>query len=289
MLPFLPVLYYLAGPAPCTATWTHQIELAKAHAAERNIGSFGLASCKYDEELEIVPCDPEKLRAATEVALHRLELYPPGKRLSMEVYAIARNIASEAGSGSATEKAIIAEVAFNRARHEGWTLGRVLMKDGTRFGRQRGQNPAVSTRRNPRWEDMVAAELVASGLVSELAAGATHYWSPRTIDWMHGEGRHRDDRWSLYERWSKWAGWVGPIAGIDHNRQFLMDASLDDAERRRRYPVGAAALEAARAPAVATAPVCQPDERRAPLLATAVGIAVAASTVFMLVSVSRST
>jgi hypothetical protein len=277
MVPYFAVLVALSNPslggdsAYCVPRWAQTIEAAKA----RGLKKFRVPGCSYNDELEVVPCSPEAMRKSVERQLHESGLYPPWKPLRADVYGVARNVRSEAGSGSPSEKVAMAEAALNRASYAGWPLSRVIMKNGTRYGRQRGTNPPVSTRQDPYWDDLVVAELVLTGQTRNFARGATHYWSPNAIDSMHRQGRHRDDRWSLYDRWSgDWGmAWVGPLPGVNHNKQFLM---VGKAKRRDAAAwavadaAGKHALARTGVPREATLPICG----EGPLLARGSGAGV---------------
>lgn len=163
-----------------------------------------------------VSCDPDVMRARTEEQL--------GRPLSLDAYSVARNVASEAGEGTLAEKIAIAEAAVNRARADGISISRLVMKDGRRYAKQSGLNPRVASSQDPMLEDLVAAELALAGRTGRLARGATHYFAPR----YYGETSLRE----LFQRWaSGWGSptmglaWVGPIAGVRPRSQFFMRAT----------------------------------------------------------------
>lgn len=179
-----------------------------------------------------VPCTAEAMRAATERKLHSLGLYPAGKSLPLDVYIMARNIKSEAGSGTGAEKLAIGEALVNRARAKGQSLQRIALYNGRYFGAQWGSNPAVASRQDPHWEDIVAADLVIGGRSGNIARGATHYFGPRAQDAMARAGKDAKDRWGVVHKWHGYdygslkgwgrpVQWVGQIPGIDIERQML--------------------------------------------------------------------
>lgn len=190
--------------------------------------------------------------------LQSVGLLPLGQELPLETYAVARNVASEAGTGTIAEKVAIAEAAYHRAREAGRPMLSFMLKDGKYFGRQRGRNPAVATSRDPKWEDIAIASLVAQGKTDNFARGATHYFSPRAMDALHRKGRVDVDRWGLYERWTKSYGlaWVGPIPGINPHRQFLMrEVPQESPLWQQQYEAGLRALQE---PPPGEPPLCPP-------------------------------
>jgi hypothetical protein len=245
----------------CVPTWATTIKGAKTRATALKLGRFSVPNCRYSSSTEIVSCDPETMRAHVESVLLARGLLPFGGHLSAAVYGIARNIASEAGSGSPAEKVAIGEAALNRMQSSGWPLRRVLMRDSAHYGRQRGRNPPVSTRQDPRYDDLVAAELVVSGATKGFARGATHYFSPSIIDALHGQDRHPDTRFSLLKRWSQSWGmsWVGPLPGVNRNDQFFLreGARAEDEEAwKLAYIAAQNALKVRGVPPEASLPVC---------------------------------
>jgi hypothetical protein len=199
------------------------------------------------------------MRAGAEANLHRLGLYPADKPLSMDAYIMARNISSEAGSGTGAEKLAIGEVLVNRARAKGISFEKIALWNGTHFAAQIGNNPAVATARDPYWEDFVAAELVLSGESRNLTKGATHYFSPRTQDNIYRKGKDAKDRFEVYRRWTGWpAAWVGYVPGIDVERQMffrVLDLPSEQAFFDEMYPLGKQALLAKVTPSEVMAPI----------------------------------
>src|SRR5882724_9031557 len=62
--------------------------------------------------------DPDTLRAQTEAVLQQMTVWGANKPLSLDVYTIARNIASEFDNGNPEEQAAIAFAAINRAKYD---------------------------------------------------------------------------------------------------------------------------------------------------------------------------
>jgi hypothetical protein len=78
---------------------------------------------------------------------------------------------------------------------------------------------------------------------------------------MHRAGRHRDDRFSLYARWSgDWGmGWIGRLPGVNYNKQFLMigkEKKRSPASWAEHNAEGLVALRQTGVPPEARAPNC---------------------------------
>lgn len=229
--------------ALCLPSWHASVLEAK----RRHRGRFGLAACQANEA-GIVGCDPEAMRAAVERMLHQAGLYPPYKRLSMDVYAVARNIASEVGDGTPEEQVAIAEAAVNRFRMDPgrWgTIPRMMMIDRRRFARQRGTNPPVASRQDPSWQNLYVAELVLGGDTVNFARGATIYFDSVSQRAAHNrciqEGRPDCPKSAgeVYESWTTGGSkmvWVGPLPGIDP--RFLMLLRHDGTREAYQTPQG---------------------------------------------------
>jgi len=251
---------------PCVPRWHSQILAAKAAGGALSLRVPGCTVIDEPSSAELergvipatIPCSPEAMRQVAETKLAAAGLR---RSLPMAVYALARNVASEAGSGSPEEKIAIAEAALHRARAAHESLLEQMLRDGRYFGRQRGSNPAVATSRDPSFDDIVAAELVLSGTTENFSRGATHYFGPQHLD-----------RFDVYERWTRRYGlaWVGPLPGVDPNEQFFMRKVGDSPAERTfweiQYAAGRAVLAAGAQPPEPIA-VC-PEGLRGSALAT---------------------
>lgn len=269
------VLAMIQRPVPskaCIPAAAGEVEQARALRKSRNMGavrsgcgctSFRSRSAGKPKKC-FVPCAPEKMRATTEANLHASGLYPPGKRLDLQTYIMARNIGSEAGSSATgAEKLVMGEALIHRARQDGKTFAQIALFNGTRFGAQLGKNPAVATARDPFFEDIVAAELVMSGASGNLGRGATHYFSPNGMDFMKRTGKGTRDRFDLYDEWTSGGDlltWVGYVPGINIDRQFLLrkmpKTAAGRAESARMKPLGRQALANPTPASVFDAQVC---------------------------------
>lgn len=278
----------------CVPPAAAQVDAARAFRKSRNMRSVK-SGCRCTAirpraagkpQKCFVPCDPEAMRATTEANLRALGLYPAGKRLRMDIYIMARNIGSEAGSrATGAEKLVMGEALVHRARASNKTFAQIAMFNGNRFGAQLGRNPAVATARDPFWEDIVAAELVITGHSGNLGRGATHYFAPAAMDAQkrkRGAGRNR---FELYDQWTSGRDlltWVGYIPGVDINRQFLLrkmpKTAAGRAAHARMRPIGRRALAATMPPEIFRAPTCDPtrDRGKKVLVAGVVMLAVAA-------------
>jgi hypothetical protein len=190
-----------------------------------------------------VPCAPDTLRRQAERAM--------GTSISLDEYALARNLHSERHSGSPEEWAVIGESAMNEARRRGWSVSKLLLynKFGIyAFGDIVGQGRWASTRHDPTFGEVMAAKFILSGGTQNFARGATSYIDP---DQMGGEERLM--RW-VRDRFNRtngpyWA-WVGQLPGVPVRRTFAMkmvkslssqqmlnnQAGLDDLKSRRNIP-----------------------------------------------------
>jgi hypothetical protein len=190
-------------------------KLADEH---RELRDLSVPGCDFDPERHLVDCLPDGMRAGAERKLRSLGLSMP---LSLDAYIMARNIKSEAGSGSLAEKVAIGEALVNRSRRDHKSLAQIAMRDGNWFAAQSGSNPAMSTRQDPGLVEIAIANLVLSGQTGGLARGATDYFSPKSYSFA--------DRMAIYEdrvgsRDSSRTGlaWIGPVPGVDPWEQFFM-------------------------------------------------------------------
>lgn len=269
-----------ASGQSCIPNWIHTILAERRRAEVLGIASkaFKKSGCGVNAD-GVVPCPPEDLRAYTETMYKSLGLWPGDRALPLDVYSLARNIRSEAGSGSISEKVAMAAVAMNRMRDQDKTMSQMTMRNGTRYARQSGQNPSVASSQDPRWEEIVIADLAMRGTFGDWVRGAVLYFSPNDQDGLYRAGRVKDDRWDIYERWSSGWGsstngyaWIGPLAGVNHNEQFLMrKLKKIDPAWREMYALGKLALGERGVPAIAKAGTCDGDTlgTTAGLLATA--------------------
>ena len=187
----------------------------------------------------------------------------------------ARLIASEHARATFTEAACIVDTELNRARRKRRSLYRSLTHADT-FGKQGRKRPA-STRRDPRYWQVLAARAVLRGEARGISRGAVRFYDPVAMERMHR--RYREwhdggrqgkkpaivscDALTLLEAWSFDLGrgasgnrcppdrskrgrrplaWVGPIAEVDPLRLFLMKPLPLGAEHSRLYEAAAALL-----------------------------------------------
>lgn len=286
-----------ATPTACIPDWIHPILAEERRAQILGITSKALATagCAVNAD-GIVPCQPEKLRANAEAKLKALGLLLPANVLPLDVYSLARNIRSEAGSGSIPEKVAMAAVAMNRMREQDKTMSGMTMRDGTWYARQSGQNPSVASSKDPGWVEIVIAYAAMAGAFGDWARGAVLYYSPNDQDGLYRQGKVKDDRWAIYERWtSGWGSstngyaWVGPLPGVNHNEQFLMrKLKKSDPAWRIAYDAGKAALKDTSVPAIAKAPSCSGSigSTFGLIATTALALALGASTGYALARVA---
>ena len=208
-------------------------------------------------------------------------------RITMDELTGARLAASEHASGSDAELACIVDTEVHRAARKNITMYKSLTHQGT-FGKQGRHRPA-STRRDPRYRHLLAARAVLSGGLRGIALGATRFFDPVAMEGMHRKyrawidgGRQGKrpavvscDALTLLEAWSFDLGrgpsgnrcppnrakrgrhtfaWVGPIAGVDPSRLFLMKPMKLGDEHTRRYQEARAALRRGLKPLDAVGP-----------------------------------
>jgi hypothetical protein len=126
--------------------------------------------------------EPEKLRAAAEIELQKMEAWGPQRPLTLEVYSLARNIVSEFGDGTAEEQAAVLFTAINRARVDGFQLPSedLLHRTKHTYGRQLAANVRpVSTRQTPRLSHLLIADFIYNGYlrgeIDDPTNGAYNY------------------------------------------------------------------------------------------------------------------
>lgn len=267
----------------CLPSAARRVELEAALAQAKGAGRLSTGCPIGEEKTSLISCDPEAMRKKTEELLRRWGFYSSSKRLTMDVYAMARNIASEAGSGTGAEKIAIGEALVNRAREKRVTMFSLMTRDG-HFGRQYGCNPCVSSARDPSWEDIYTAELVLSGKSGNLIKGATHYYAPADQDAMFRSGRDPKDALTVYDKWTAGSSgaltWVGYIPGIDIRRQFFMKASQGPVPADWRA-TGRAAVTAKMPPGIFDAKTCGAGST---LAVVGVGMAVSTLVAFFFIN-----
>lgn len=179
-----------------------------------------------------IPCDPDDMRARAARAT--------GRAITLDQYSLARNIATEIGSGSIGEKVAMALSTVGRAAlgTSGTTVTEVVLKNSKcSFGRGErclyGSIHAAgnvdtapfgrftASTQDPTLQDFAIAEFVLNGdaggalALSNFARGADDQWSPLSskrgdrsaaiqtgLDKIGGEALQGDF-------------WVGSICGVD--------------------------------------------------------------------------
>lgn len=244
----------------CQPAAARTVERVQAQRRAARVGSVR-SGCRAGTD-GVVRCDPERMRQAAEAFLRETGFFPRSKSLSFDVYAMARNIKSEAGSGTGSEKLAIGEALINRAREKGVSMFSLMSRGGF-FSRQRGCSPCVSSRQDPEVEDIIAAELVLAGKSGGIARGATHYFSPRSQNASFRRGTTSKDALTIYNSWTGGGdllAWVGYVPGIDLGRQmFFRRMPKSDAGRQFHAAmrlIGRSALQQSTPPEVLAAPLC---------------------------------
>ncbi len=167
-----------------------------------------------------INCPPEQMRANAEAQLVKLNWWPAGKTLPLEVYTLARYIQSEVGTSHIHEAVAVGEAAMNRAKIDG--KGNVLNVLLYRGGGGNGyygpiQNMAscgrwAATSADPTIAALMIADLVYSGDSDNFNNGADDQDGLEYANYFpSAENKIRASA----------AGrnyWVGPLPGVDHFR-----------------------------------------------------------------------
>jgi hypothetical protein len=211
-----------------------------------------------------VNCSPEAMRADAEAKMRGLgaDIWDAAKPLSLDTYALARNLMSEFGSGSPVEKVAVAMVAMNRATAldgsrpftQGWISGHLLDRKNGLFGRQIGQLRPAATTSDPSVADVLVADYVLramqSGEMTDVTWGATHYLDRFSQDGMRARALQNGDSTppaggsDVFGSWSDGGDvltWVGQIPDVRPWRLLLMRRRPE----LRRDPKARAAIRAA--------------------------------------------
>jgi hypothetical protein len=166
---------------------------------------------------DFVPLEPEVLRANAERKLRELGLARLALPLSLNAYSLARNIASETGSGSAEQKVAMGLSTVNAARRRGVSVHALVTKNNrvaNRYGRIHGHGETSSapygrftaSSAEPTVEDLMIAKFILDGGAgsgpNDFARGADDQAQVRDIGWLTSLAR---------------AGnyWVGHIPGVN--------------------------------------------------------------------------
>lgn len=211
-----------------------------------------------------VNCSPEAMRADAEAKMRGLgeAVWGAAKPLTLDTYALARNLMSEFGSGTPVEKVAVALVAMNRATAldgakpftQGWISGHLLDRKNGLFGRQIGQIRPAATTSDPSVADVLIADYVLramqSGEMADVTQGATHYLDRFSQDGMrvravqNGDTTPPDGGSAVFGAWSDGGDvltWVGQIPDVRPWRLMLMRRRPE----LRKDPKARAAIRAA--------------------------------------------
>jgi hypothetical protein len=96
----------------------------------------------------------------------------------LDVYALARLIASEVGGLPELARIAVAYAALNEARRRKTTVSKLLMGSAGRFSAQNVGGKFASTAQPPTTGDLETARRVFAALVSDPTGGATRWDSP---------------------------------------------------------------------------------------------------------------
>jgi hypothetical protein len=225
-------------------------------------------------------------------------VWPASKKLTMDTYALARNLMSEFGSGTPVEKVSVGLVAMNRAtaldgvkpHTEGWISGHLLDRKNGLFGRQIGQIRPAATSQDPSVADILIADYMLrttkTGELPDITWGATHYLDRFSQDGMRVRALQNGDTTppaggaEVFGSWSDGGDvltWVGQIPDVRPWRLMLMrrrpDLRKDPKERARIRAAGLDAIKGKNRPTALTRACFNPSALARATMATTVGAA----------------
>lgn len=258
------------------------------------------SGCRIDDDCVEKPascipksinCDPEAMRANAEQKLKASGVWPSNKPLTLDTYALARNLMSEFGQGSPSEKIAVALVALNRASQLDGVdpktpsaVANHIIGDTGRFGEQIGSLRPASTRQDPSVADILIADLILQELkhdrLRDITYGATHYLDRETQDAMVKSGRTKKTGVEVYTDWTGGGDaltWVGHSPDIRPWRLMLLrrrpELRNDPAERQRIFTAGLNALKGKNRPIPTTRICFEPSRLRDFAVVAAFGVA----------------
>lgn len=166
---------------------------------------------------DFVPFEPETLRANAERRLRELGVFGLFGTLSQNAYSLARNIATETGSGSAEQKVAMGLSTINAARRRGVSVHTLITQNNriaNRYGRIHGHGETSSapygrftaSSTEPTVEDLMIAKFILDGgagtFPNDFANGADDQAQVRDASWITSLARTG-------------SYWVGHIPGVD--------------------------------------------------------------------------
>ena len=164
-----------------------------------------------------VACQPEAMRAAAEQQLQASGLWPAGQPLSMDTYAIARNIQSEVGSSSIEQRVALAETTINQGIRRGLSpAGMVLFSNVAAnngfFGEiQSGASGRfTSSAHDPTILTTLIADFVVSGQSNNFTGGGSDQ------DGLEYQKYFPNIAYTVSNYANSGMYWVGLLPGVDH-------------------------------------------------------------------------
>lgn len=267
----LPPAESLLEPVSCWPSWYPSV--AKyAGRATSSVVTSGCATVGGN-----VQCRPADMAAAA--------ARKTGLPITLEVYTLARYMASEVGSGTPAEKIAVAQAAVNRTRLEGISITKLLLyRQATahpNYGYYGPINVRVdgkltapygrwaATSRDPTLGELVLALGVLDGTFDGFNKGADDQDGPEHFNDPVGYVRREGARRKY---------WVGPLPGVDHWHTFQLRTvkaiDPDSPTGRALIARGVAALSSPARPRWDDLPTCSsvPSRRAGGLALAAIGI-----------------
>jgi hypothetical protein len=200
------------------------------------------------------------MRRAAEAKMRSLGY---GISLSLDEYSLARNIASEIGSGTPEEKVALGESTRNKAGGRPTSL---LIYKSTIKSANRGYYGPIgegqygrwsATTRDPAVDDILIAKFVLSGKSKNFARGANDQMGMDLVRKKDASGPQNSVLANARQR----DYWVGPLPGVNHWHTFLYAhrPSIDpnSAEGKALVNQALAAVADTRTPDWSGLPVCE--------------------------------
>lgn len=249
----LPPAESLLEPVSCWPSWYPAVAKYDGRSSATVISS-GCSTVGGN-----VQCRPASMAAA---AAERT-----GLPITLEVYTLARYVASEVGSGTAAEKIAVAQAAVNRTRLEGISITKLLLyrqaSTHPNYGYYGPINVRVdgkltapygrwaATSRDPTLGELVLALGVIDGTFDGFNKGADDQDGPEYFDDPLGYVRREGARRKY---------WVGPLPGVDHWHTFQLRTikaiDPDSPTGRALIARGVAALSSRARPSWDALPPC---------------------------------
>jgi len=194
----------------CLPSWHATFAPLIGGAAEAILRS----GCSVDSAGDVA-CSPETMRAKAEQQLQASGLWPPNKSLTLDVYALARNVQSEVGTGTPEERVALAESTINQAARRSISPAQLILLSKNKKGLfgmiGGGRGRFTDSRQDPSILATLIADFALSGQSRSFAKGADDQ------DGLEYRSSFPDPM-ARVRQYAKEQGryWIGPLPGVDH-------------------------------------------------------------------------